>query len=225
MKGAEILRKSVFGIVVASVWGVSAASATTIVLDQEFFPDAFPEFGQFTFTDGSIGVAQTFTVGQAGLLDSVEIHGNLNTPSELRILQTSGGAPVGGAAGSVVLASSTSATIVSDGWPDLGADRVYRFDFSAAGLAVNIGDILALQPIADAASGGIHMFGHLESVAAYAGGDAYYFNTNESVNDWATFSEASDFDFRTYVTVPEPATVGLLAMGCVALLRRKRECC
>ncbi len=211
---------NVVALAIVSAVGASTAHAQ-VVLDQEFFPDLFPEFGQPVFSDGTTGVAQTFTVGQTGMLESVEIHGNLNTPAELRILQTSGGVPIGGASGSVVLASSTSATIVSEGWPDLGADRVYRFDFSAAGLTVNVGDILAVQSIGNATSGPIHMFGHLESVASYVGGDAFYFNTNESVDNWSTFLEASDFDFRTYVTVPEPATAALLGLGGLAMFRRR----
>jgi formylglycine-generating enzyme required for sulfatase activity len=46
--------------------------------------------------------------------------------------------------------------------------------------------------------------------------------TSMTRGDYPPHVEISDFGFRVASKVPEPATMGLLVMGCVALLRRRR---
>ena len=211
MKFAEKLNVAALAMIVGSVLGASTASAT-VVLDQDFFPDERSNFAALISTqDLSFGVTQTFTVGRAGILDSVEIQAGIGFPlPELRILQTSGGAPVGGAGTSVVLASTTLMTSLPD--------NVQRFDLSGAGLSVSVGDILAIEPVNDAI-GLANWGGH--SNVDYPGGQAFTFTTSNS--DWTPREGGEDMRFRTYVNVPEPASLALLAMGSVALLRRNRE--
>ena len=197
-------------IVVVSALGASTASAT-VVLDQDFFPAqevnslvdcSSPEF--------SYGATQTFTVGQAGVLDSVEIQAFAFSLTEMRILQTSGGVPIGGAAGSIVLASSTLMSTLPD--------DVYRFDLSGAGLNVSVGDVLAIEPIDDLMGAGLWA-GHTN--ANYPGGRAFTFNTSNS--DWTPHLFAEDMRFRTYVNVPEPASAALVMVGGLMLASRRRR--
>ncbi len=210
MKIAGKLNVIALVFTVVSLLGVATTSATT-VLDQEFFPTDRSDFGSvISPQDLSWGVTQTFTVEQAGVLDSVEIHAGIAFPlTELRILQTIGGVPLGGAGTSVVLASTTLVT-------SLPGD-IQRFDLSGAGLIVNVGDILAIEPINDPI-GLASWRGH--SNVDYPGGQVFTFNTSNS--NW-TLYPGTDMRFRTYVTVPEPASAALLAIGGLAALRRSKR--
>ena len=226
MKLAEKLNVIALTIAIVSSLGVSAASANMVVPDQSYFPDTTGGFISFAYPDSSAaGIAQTFTVGQTGTLAGVEIHlANTKVPTELLILQTSGGVPIGGLSGTVVLASTSSSTFVSDGFATDPDDQVRYFDFSAAGLSVNVGDLLAFQAISDSANGFVPVYGNNPNHTAetYDGGHAFSF-AGPSNPDWVTYPVDGDFRFRTYVSVPEPMSAALLMLGGLMLTARRRR--
>lgn len=193
------------GTLAAMVVGFSATARATVMLDQA-------HTGPFSATSfvgngSSFGNAQTFTVGLAGILDSVEVPVLGGSPTTLRILATAGGVPIGGAAGSTVLATSSSVTSVAN---------LYTFDLSAAALAVAVGDVLAIELIGTG-------FWELSFGNAYAAGERYVFDTGVfspvPVNNW-TVVPGQDSLFRTFVEVamiPEPSALALFAAGLAGL--------
>jgi hypothetical protein len=101
-------------------------------------------FGYTTgFQLGLTDLAQTFTVGINGQLDSISIiAANSGLPISLDLLQTSGGLPT-----SVVIASSSVAGTAGD--PPAWA----TFDFRSSDVMVMVGDVLAIQPIVTGVNG------------------------------------------------------------------------
>ena len=124
------IMRSVAAIVLPLTIFVLASKATagsTVVLDQDFFPAAPINVTGGLSNGTTFGRSQTFTVGIDGILDSVEIEVRANEPPTfLRILAATGGTPIGGAAGSVVLASSSSFTSAPRGGPRF-SDRLLRW--------------------------------------------------------------------------------------------------
>jgi hypothetical protein len=190
--------------------GVCGPAGATVVLDQVSLET--PGFNGFISDGAGFGRAQTFTVGIAGLLDSVEVTmlpvfvaGPGDNPTTLRILATSGGVPVGGSGGSTVLATSSSV---------IGSGGAFTFDLSAAALAVDVGDVLAIEIL----GGG---WSWAEGANSYAGGGDYFFN-GSSTPDW-TANDGIDNAFRTFVenglvtAVPEPASLALFGAGLAGL--------
>lgn len=205
---------TLLGIAAFALGGAANAMA---ILDQESSPPQDIDLG---LSDGSgFGRAQTFTVGIAGILDSIDAAfvstSSIPSPStpSARIIATSGGTPIGGAGGSTVLAESSVVSNVGD---------VFTFDFSLASLAVSIGDIFAIE-----------LFGDYRWQAArgfttddfYTGGSAFLFNTDFGVSNWTESANTIDANFRTYVTtaVPAPPSIALLGLGLAGIgYSRKR---
>lgn len=202
------------GTLAAVVVGFSGPARATIMLDQAHTGPL--SAGSFVGNGTSFGLAQSFTVGLAGILDSVEVPVDGGAPTTLRILATASGAPIGGAAGSTVLATSSSVTSVAG---------LHTFDLSAAALAVAVGDVLAIELIGTG-------FWRVSLGDAYAAGSSYSFDTGVispvPVNNW-TIAPGVDGLIRTFVQVPmipEPSALALFAAGLaglgVAARRRKR---
>jgi len=200
---------------IAAALSCSAASAD-VVLDQNFMPYPSNQKASLSWDDGTFGRAMTFTVGVAGVLDSIDIRESFPV-STLRILQTSGGVPIGGLGGSTVLATASSFTTLIGGPSD---DQLYRYDLSSAGLVVEVGDVLAIEPVQPAGHT-IFWWGSFSDSATYAGGGDYYFSAGSPT--WV--STPNDMHFRTYVdvSVPEPTSVALLGLGGLLIARRRRQ--
>ena len=117
------------------------------VLDQDNFVAPANSLGGLSRdTTTALGRAQTFTVGIAGLIGSLDVQLLSGSATLARIVATAGGAPIGGSGGSTVAATSSSVSSIGN---------VFTFDFSAAGLAVNVGDIFAIELFGDGFCGGI----------------------------------------------------------------------
>lgn len=184
-----------------------AANAVPIV-DQEHFASTTGSGGLIS-NNIDFGRAQTFTVGLAGLFDSIDVRLLGGGVTEARILATTGGVPIGGVGGSTVLASSSLVSMVGN---------LFSFDFSASNLAVNVGDILAIELIGGGTWSGT-------PTGSYAGGSDNFFNSGYT-NTW-TSNLSWDMDFRTYVDVPtgvpEPGTLALLSMGLLGMSAARRK--
>ncbi|MEQ8206647.1 MAG: PEP-CTERM sorting domain-containing protein [Woeseia sp.] len=202
------IRKTIIAVT-AVLLSPLAANALPIVDQENFSTDARATF--IVSNNTNFGRAQTFTVGLAGLFDSIDVQlSALSTLTEARILATSGGVPIGGPGGSTVLASSSLISSVGD---------LFSVDFSAFGLAVNVGDVLAIELIGDAAWLG-------SASNPYAGGGDNYFNANFGAPNW-TANGNSDTNFRTYVDVPtgvpEPGTLALFGIGLLGMSVSRRK--
>lgn len=198
--------KKIFPIFIQHLWVcliallIIARPASAMIVQDQSYSDTSNTTASFSLADMTFGRAQVFTVGVAGILDAVVI--TAGSPgiafSEMRILATSGGVPIGGSGGSTVIANSTSFT-------ESGND--YTFDFSAAALAIDIGDQFAIEVFAP---GGSSWIGHNPNT--YAGGSSYFFNSPFGINNWSF--DSSGYFFTTYVdVVAEPATWVLLCLG------------
>lgn len=185
-----------------------AANAVPIV-DQEHFVTSTNGFGNLS-NGTTFGRAQTFTVGLAGIFDSIDVQVRSGGATQARIIATAGGAPIGGSGGSTVLATSSSVTNAGD---------VYTFDFSPSGLAVTVGQILAIELFGQGQWSGVTATGG----GSYAGGSDYFFNTNFATPNW-TINPNFDWNFRTYVDVSEPGIVALVLIGLLGMsLARRRN--
>ena len=171
---------------------VATPAGAVVILDQENFIFDPQASGSGSATNGTFGRVQTFTVGVAGTLDSVALE-LLGTTTSARILATSGGAPIGGSGGSTVLASTTVISNVGD---------IFTFDFSGAGLAVSVGDVLAMEQFGGTWRG--------DNNDPYAGGTDYFFETFFLNQNW-TANPIFDWNFRTFVDVG-PAAVPVLSI-------------
>lgn len=183
-----------------------AAPASAVMMDQSFATGS-NQGAQVGITYD--GLAQTFTVGVNGTLDSAELmlsHGNA-TP--LAALNVSLWTTALGAPNTVVASVNLAPGDVSAG-PAYGAVLI---DFSSAMLAVTIGDVLAISISSDdqyAWSAGVDGF------ATYAGGQRY----SDSAGGLVSWSGVPTWDmsFRTFVdtgatVVPEPGTLALIGVA------------
>ncbi len=193
------MTKSAFLALLAVLLIPLTADAVPIV-DQEHFV-AHPNATGGLSGIPTFGRAQTFTVGLTGLFHSLDVQLD-GGATQARILATSAGAPIGGVGGSTVLAVTHAVSNVGD---------VFTFDFSASRLAVDPGDVLAIELIGDGAWWGVNVIGG----GSYSAGSDYFFNTIIDVDTWS-INQNLDWNFRTYIQVSEPPAAALLGLGILA---------
>ncbi len=200
--------------------------AAAPMLDQEYDP-AFNNrllgVGEVSgLGDPDIDLAQTFTVGIAGTLTSVETLIRREAPTTADLLfdirTTAGGVPTEPDAGVNVLAQLTApaASIPT-------TSGFVSFDVSAFNIAVTPGEVLAIVLQSTGANPAYLWSG--TSTDGYGGG-ATYRRFLSSDPTWATTGAASDLAFRTFVeptAAPEPTTVTLLGLALGAVWTRRRR--
>lgn len=171
------------------------------------------------------GLAQSFTVGLSGVLDSVSLNvlklAGTTGDLTVEIRSVTGGTPdpFSGSA----LASAT----ISNGDIDVFGAQPYAFsnihvDFSSANIAVTSGDILAFALLSPFGEG----FGvQTDYLGAYAGGNRF-----SQIGDgtaWFNNTPNADLTFSTYVDVspvPVPAAVwlfGTALLGLIGISKRR----
>lgn len=190
--------------------------------------------------------AQTFTVGTSGQLSAVEISvlrgtSIITTPVRFDIRTVNlDGTPTTSDSGSNILASmSIDATEFADSNPlstfPVSFDIPYtHIDVSAFDIDVTVGDSFAIvvqsdyQPLGIDPRESYQWIGSRSGGAAtiapdpYLGGAAYS-GTSDSFWALAITGPAGDFGFRTFVTVPEPSSLAVLAIGGFGVLVRRRR--
>lgn len=192
--------------------------ASAGVLDQEF--DGRP-YNQRAGVYDTRSCAQTFTVGQAGLLDRLELQVGREQLSpatvpllvELRRTTLDGSPDLGDAA---LLASlSFSPVSVST----FALSNFVGQDLGAQAFEVNAGDELAIVLATTSPQASWYLWSTSSGDrATYAGGNAFFRSASAG-----PFSPLSDQDrgFRAYIAVPEPAALLPIATGVLLLMRRR----
>jgi hypothetical protein len=199
--------------------GPDLAHASPIIDQQQPVLTAVTGF-QTNLTD----IAQTFTVGVSGKLDSISIlTTNAGNPLTLDLLQTSGGFPT-----FTVLASAVAGTT--------GTLAPVTFDFSSSDIIVSVGDVLAFQPIVFGIGSEVgQALGFGADPDPYTRGEMFYNQAPCPPNDncppptggnWAPFIQMApntdlnfaDMTFATTVDpVPAPASLLLFVSGLLGL--------
>jgi hypothetical protein len=183
---------------------VGAPAAAAIIVDQSFLEGV-------ASTSGNDPMAQTFTVGVGGRLVSVDIpiFGDVDVTVDIR--RTALGVPLVSDALGDQLAR---VTLTPPAFPDF-----VRVNLNPFRISVQPGDSLAIV----LRSGDVHNWMLATGAAAtYPGGEAFL----RPGPVWERYEEVfpfpGDFQFRTRVRVPEPATLSLWGVGVALLARRRR---
>jgi hypothetical protein len=171
--------------------------------------------------DSTTERAQTFTVGVAGVLDSIGlqvVREDASTSSDLLfdIRETSAGVPI--ESNAITL---TSLTIPASEVPlALGAGEFFSVDVISSGIAVNPGEVLAVVLSAPDATTALNRYQWFNGPNPddYPDGDPY----SRSTGTWTL--ESSDGGIQTLIVIPEPSSpLSLLAgVGILLALARRR---
>ena len=224
-----ILRAMTMGLFL--LMGATGAGAQIIQDQSSGGPDGFT-FTRCLGCSGSIlDIAQTFTVGQDGILAQVDIYNvylNLSnggsTSGSPLLFDIRGTTPAGlpVADNSLVLATLEMPT---SSMPPGSFQPPMVFDLLSFGINVNAGDVLALVL---RSNGNVFAFGTSEG-NAYAGGQYTQRFTPDGVfPDFVApaFPNGTDLSFRTYVDttlIPVPAAVWLFGTALAGLLGFSRR--
>lgn len=196
---------------------MAASTSADILLDQQYnFSSSFADS-----TNGNVSeVGQTFTVGIAGTLSSIDVlmfrlSGIFDPtgPAVLKVYNTTGGNPTGAPLTSVSKAK---------GDISLNVASFATFDVSAAGILVNVGDKLSFGISAPGSEVGPYFLPTTDS-PGYAGGNG----VNRIINPVGAWQLSQNFDhgFKTVVitAVPEPCSLVLLFAGGMSVACRRRR--
>jgi hypothetical protein len=196
-------------LVMAIILSLVVASATrgAATVDQQYsFTSSIANS-----TNGDVTqIGETFTVGLAGTLDHIDVfmfrlNGIFDPTGDprLSVWNTSGGLPTG--------AALTSVT-VSEPLVPLNNAAFVSFDVSAAGISVNVGDVLAFSVIATAGVGPYFLPNDQGQQPGYPGGAAVAMFGS---NPWQFIPPPQDHSFRTFVNVAAQATADFDSNGLV----------
>ena len=192
-----------------------------LVLDQE--NDFTGGHASFAIHNNQ-NIAQTFTVGQSGVLQQVDLMlsrwGAATGNFSLSILTTSGGVPDGG--GSTLFSQLYPVTDIVP-VDDPSSNEFLSIDVSSANISVSPGDTLALA-VTHAGNNWVQW----NSVLGGYGSGSGFVGDGDLVTSWRLINNLDyDLVFRTYVsTVPVPAAVWLFGSGLLGLIgvaRRKNS--
>jgi hypothetical protein len=200
---------------------VAPANATP-VLDQEYSPDpSLPPSGNAAVGQNFLGaifnIGQTFTVGETGVLSAIEVRVR-KAPAIFESLTLDLRTPDGSLPG---LAGATLATAVLSARdiPD-SVTSFISFDLSGAGIDVTAGDFLSfvLSSPTLHSSPASYFISDSGAEGGYDDGEGFW----ASFQDGNNFEVRSDLFYRTFVDVPEPAPLAVLALGIVAMASARR---
>lgn len=189
-----------------------------------------------TIIAARFNTAQTFTVGLSGTLIKVDVLiGQVNNlyaePLTLDVRTTTvDGVPTEPDSGLNIL---TSLTLPATAIPASNGQTFGWVTFDIPDVAVSAGQTLAIAMKTDA---GVHLNdpddvpfvwnadnGIGGSPGTYIGGGAFARGESAGSSTWIPLAN-TDYSFQTFVDpVPEPSAVGLLAIGTVALIIRRRH--
>lgn len=206
-------------LAVAVTLAAMAGAQAAPVLDQSFVPGPLGIQARAGIVNSTIEykVFQSFSVGIAGVLTSVDIYVESNgSPTQNLVLDVvSTGDPLGAALASMSVAPAAVS----------GSGGFVSFDLSAANLAVNVGDLLSIRlSSAQDFTGNVNEYVAIGNTAGgYAGGQGQHWNSTTGFT-----SPSWDFYFNTWVDdaaiqVPEPSALLLagLALGLAGVARRR----
>lgn len=198
-----------------------------LILDQSF-EQSSASTGFGVLNGESIYRAQTFTVGESGVLDHIEVLLRARTmpitlPVQMHLLSTVAGVPDTVLANASVPASNIPVAlsgIVTPAW--------VSFDFNAFNITVTPGEVLAFALSVQTSGTESEVSGLFGGNGGYAGGSTF---TKQGLGAWTSDGNGLDYSLRTYVNVtnnvvPEPTSMSLFALGTFgigALARRRRR--
>jgi hypothetical protein len=189
------------------------------IVDQSFLWNTTGVVDSYSFGYG-YPLDQTFPVGVNGNLTGVDlvIQGGSfpDTAVTVAIRSTSDGVPLSGSANILssvsVLYSSFPVSTDPDSYITLT-----HFTFPSGGVPVDTGELLAVDISCNNA---ILM---ASGYSSYAGGPSGYSGGAAFLNYEPLNSTPTSIYFQTYVSAPEPTSVGLLGLCAMGILMRKRS--
>jgi hypothetical protein len=192
---------------------LSAPMMAAPVLDQ-YQEGASPD--TFAFLYDSLVWGQTFTAGQSGTLDHLELGASGNYPATVEIRD----AAAGGEPGSNVLGTVFMSSGFTSGWNSI--------DFGSQNIAINAGTMYSIVLRNPDPENGDRISANWDP-DSYAGGGLWHlYKTDPWTLYFPEYGEA-DMQFRTFVNqcaspVPAPSVVVLVGIGTAVVgWLRKRD--